>query len=461
MIRGRVLAAAAGCVLGVGSLLALGCSEPQPGDVLLVTVDTLRADRVGLLGQRRSLTPHIDRFFAEGAVYERAYATAAATSPSVVSLLTGLAPVEHGVRLLYQLVPDDVALVSERLPSEWQTAAFVSSAVVTDEALGIADRFDHYDDFVDEQELHRVNFERRARRTTQALLDWVRKEADPDRPLFLWVHYIDPHGPYHAPEPFRGSLDHEGQVPVETPRIPFYQRARGVHDALDYIDRYDEEVAYLDAQFGRLIEGLGAQRSLDKALVFLTADHGETLIGHERWFAHDWHVYEELIRVPLLVRGPGVGSGRSEAPVSNVDVVPTILRHATGAEASGGELADLRDPSSAPRERVVLAESTRSDGQWLAAVGIDEKALVFVDRGRSVGEKRAYRIGEPETAPSSRSSAAEGALFDLLLRFARDDPAPAGIPKDVRRGMKPGAPKVAPGISKAAEDQLRALGYIE
>jgi len=474
----RALAALVGCCLALAC--GPGPDEPaRPGDVLLVTVDTLRADRVGLLGQERDLTPNIDRFFAQGAVYERAYATAAATSPSVVSLLTGLAPVEHGVRLLYQLVPKEVALVTERLPESWQTAAFVSSAVVTDEALGIADRFDHYDDFVDEQELHRVNYERRAERTTDALLEWVRTEADPDRPLFLWVHYIDPHGPYHAPEPFNGTQGHEGHVPVEARRIPRYQLAPGVDDALDYVDRYDEEVAYLDAQFARLVKGLGAERSLDEALVFLTADHGETLIGHERWFAHDWHVYEELIRVPLLVRGPGTQPGRSSAPISNADVVPTILRHVgvapgsplsdvdpsgidpSGIDLSGIDLSgiDLRQPGLAPRDRVVLAESTKSSGQWLAAIAAEEKALVSVGAGRRVGERRAYPIGDPETA--RESPPAEGELVDLLLRFAEDDPAPAGIPAEVRRGMKPGAPKVAPGISPEAEERLRALGYVE
>jgi len=450
----------------LGCWLALGCSvasdeAARPGDVLLITVDTLRADRVGLLGQERDLTPHIDRFFAKGAVYERAYATAAATSPSVVSLLTGLAPVEHGVRLLYQLVPSEAALVTELLPDTWQTAAFVSSAVVTDEALGIADRFDHYDDFVDEQELHRVNYERRAERTTRALLDWVRTEADPKRPLFLWVHYIDPHGPYHAPEPFRDTLAHEGHVPLEVRRIPRYQRAPGVDDALDYVDRYDEEVAYQDAQFGHLVHELGAVRPLDEALVLLTADHGETLLGHERWFAHDWHVYEELIRVPLLVRGPGARKGLSTAPVSNVDVVPTILRHAGVSPGSHLSDVDLRQPGRAPRSRVVLAESTKSGGQWLAAISAEEKALVSVGAGRSIAEKRAYRIGEPETAPSPESPPAEGDLVDLLLRFARDDPAPAGIPEELRRGMKPGAPKVAPGVSAEAEERLRALGYVE
>ena len=440
-------AAAAGCGRGAG----------KSGDVVLVTVDTLRADRIGLLGQTRDLTPEIDAFFADGAIYERAYATAAATSPSVVSLLTGKDPIEHGVRLLYQLVPSDVTLVTERLPEPWQTAAFVSSAVVTNEALGIADRFDHYDDFVDEQELHRVNYERRAERTTAAVLDWVEREADPERPLFLWIHYIDPHGPYHAPEPFRGTLDHEGHVPVELQRIPRYQRAPGVDDALDYVDRYDEEIAYLDAQFGRLVAGLEKARGLDDALVLLTSDHGETLNEYERWFAHDWHVYEELIRVPLLVRGPGTRSGRSAAPVSNVDVAPTVLRHA-GAPAAELADVDLRRPGSMPRERVVFAESTKSSGQWLAAIGAEEKAMVAVTAGRKISEARAFPIGAPET---SRASDPDGDLVRVLRQRAADDPAPAGIPENVRRGMKPGAPKVAPGVSPEAEERLRALGYVE
>ena len=146
-----------------GFLLGGSCGEGHSGDlsapaaahrgadVLLLTVDTLRAQQLGIYGYGRATTPRIDRFFADGIIYLRAYSTTASTSPSVISLLTGRLPQEHRVRLLYQLVPEDMRLITDFLPFEYQTAAFISNVVLSGEAMGIANRFDHYDDFVDEE----------------------------------------------------------------------------------------------------------------------------------------------------------------------------------------------------------------------------------------------------------------------------------------------------------------------
>ena len=139
--------------LAIGLSLLPSCSASEPetagpsgsgsGDILLVTVDTLRPDHLGIYGYARATSPNLDRWFADGAIFERAYATEANTPPSVVSILTGLLPQEHRVRLFYQLLPQETRLVSELLPPAYQTAAFVSNIVLTDEALGAAGRFDH------------------------------------------------------------------------------------------------------------------------------------------------------------------------------------------------------------------------------------------------------------------------------------------------------------------------------
>ncbi len=115
--------------------------------------------------------------------------------------------------------------------------------MLTDESIGIARRFDHYDDFVDERESKRLVFERNASRTTDAALSWLREERDPGRPLFLWIHYIDPHGPYRVPTEEGPRFSHEGGRPLESERVHRFQLEPGVTDALDYVDRYDEEVA--------------------------------------------------------------------------------------------------------------------------------------------------------------------------------------------------------------------------
>ena len=166
------------------ALLALcACSSEPAGDILLITVDTLRPDHLGLYGYERATSPNIDRHFANAAIFERAYATSANTSPSVISILTGQLPHDHGVRKFYQLLSDDVQLVTDLLPDAYQTAAFVSNIVLTDEAMGIARYFDHYDDHVDERESTRKIFERSAQRTTDAALLWIAEHRDPERPL--------------------------------------------------------------------------------------------------------------------------------------------------------------------------------------------------------------------------------------------------------------------------------------
>jgi arylsulfatase A-like enzyme len=229
----------AGLALAAGLLFACDRPEPRPdADVVLITVDTLRADRVGLFGAARATTPHLDRFFAAGRAYTRAYSAASSTSPSVATLLTGLLPDQHRIRLFYQRVPDAVKLVTDLLPPRHQKAAFVSNMVLTDEAIGFAARFDHYDDFVDERESSRLVFERRASRTTDAALAWLAQGADPARPLFLWVHYIDPHGPYRPPPEWRRSFTHPTPQRFDAARLRMPSHALDTDDALEYVDAY-------------------------------------------------------------------------------------------------------------------------------------------------------------------------------------------------------------------------------
>ena len=213
-------------------LVSLACGAPLGGessqpDLVLLSVDTLRPDHLGVYGYARDTTPNLDAFFASGRVYPRAYSTSASTAPSVVSLLTGRLPQEHRVRLLYQLVPDEVELLTDRLPENYQTAAFVSSIVLSEEAIGMADRFDHYDDFVDEQESSREIWERSAARTTEAALAWLRDVRDPDRPVFLWVHYIDPHAPYRPPSEWEKRFEGTRTKPVEPSVVGAFDRTHG------------------------------------------------------------------------------------------------------------------------------------------------------------------------------------------------------------------------------------------
>jgi arylsulfatase len=452
---------AAALVAALALALGTACARKDAfDDVVLISVDTLRADRLGLHGYGRGVTTSLDRWFEGGAVHRRAYATSSSTSPSMASVMTGLYPSAHGVRLLYQRIAPETPIVSDLLPPGYQKAAFVSNAVLTGEAFGIASRFDHYDDELDEREPGRPIYERRAQRTTDAALAWLEERADADRPLFLWVHYIDPHGPYEAPEPWLLRLKHLGERPVERERILAYMRPVGVNDALDYVDRYDEEVGYADEQIDRLLRGLEARRGLGRTLVVFTADHGETMTERELWFRHGWHVYEELIRVPLLLRGPGVAKGESQRPVSGVDVAGTILRHAGVAPPAAWGAADLRRPDALPEDRALFAEASLADGRWLAALRGTRKVVMQAwsdgRLGPALGVDLALSPGEEryQATPAGDALAAE-----LAARAAADERPATSLAGD--RGDGKPAPGVATDVTPEARERLRSLGYLE
>jgi len=464
--KGRRRVAVSSCIGStlLGLLLACGGSPGGAGDILLITVDTLRPDHLGLYGYERNTSPEIDRWFADAAIFERAYTTNAHTPPSVVSILSGQLPQEHGVRLFYQLLPEGVLLIPDRLPDGYQTAAFVSNVVLTEEALGIASRFDHFDDRVDENESNRTVYERNARRTTNAALLWLAERRDPERPLFLWVHYIDPHGPYQPPSDAVSSFRHEGRVPVENERIARYQLEKGVEDALHYVDRYDEEIAYADAQIGRLLDGYAKRHEPAAALMIFGADHGESMIEHERWFTHGYQVYEEIIRVPLMIRGPGVEGGRRRGLVSLIDLMPTILRFA-GVPASG--LAGRPLQSSLEQDasdRTVFAEGGRDRTLLRAAIQGERKWVTRLRGGRRRPTHHEWfdLANDPgETAPQEWAQDASAGAARELLELIERDPDPGGRPETPRKGVQIRAPKVAARADRDAIERLRALGYVE
>lgn len=450
-------------IAAAGLLILAGCtshSAPR-GDVLLIVVDTLRADHVGIDGYARATTPNIDRFFRKGEIFTNSYSAASNTSPSVISILSGEIPQVHGVRLLYQLLSPKVKILPDELPEVYQTAAVVSNIVLTNEALGIANRFDHYDDFVNEREPYRNIYERRASRTTDAALRWLKKDADPKRPLFLWVHYIDPHGPYKTPPDWKKTFHHAKARPIDPRRVPRFERFPGVTDGNTYVDDYDEEIAYTDAQVGRLLAGYAALRPIDKTLVIFTADHGESMMEHERWFTHGYEVYQEIDRVPLLLRGPGVEPGRCKLPVQGIDIAPTVLRFAGARIPSTISQVDLRSRRGLGPNRMLFLEATQGTFQWRGVVRNGKKWTLAVRGDRRIVAARMYNLRtDPHELRPFRYQE-DGAAARDLVRLVKTDPDPAGIPPKFRKGMMLNAPKVAPRVPKTMLSKLRALGYVE
>ena len=333
------------------ALFAAGCGSDRSQEplerVLLITCDTLRADRLGAYGYPHPTSPNLDVLARESVVFERAYSTAPMTTPAMSSLFTGRLPDELGV--LNNRVQIDPAAIS--VTEIVQRAGITTGAVLSNwvlarrglEEAGLQQGFDDYDDDMGEVEANRPHMrERNAKDTTDAAIQWLERREDPS--FFLWVHYQDPHGPYTPPDDCLAEL----QRPLTTEPelrlgvnqrglgdLPEYQAIGGLRAPEAYRIRYDAEIHFFDRELGRLFDHLRKEGMLEKALVIFTADHGESLGERNYWFSHGQHLHEELVRVPFVVRYPegyehpkSANDGayeRVSAMVSHLDVMPTIL----------------------------------------------------------------------------------------------------------------------------------------
>lgn len=319
------------------ALLALGCGGPGgegPGppmahdaavhdgpNLLLVTLDTVRADRLGCTGRSRAMTPVIDRLAARGTLLPRVSAPTPVTLPSHATILTGSYPPGHGVRSngVFTLAEDRHTLAEMLGAAGYRTGAFVS-AFVLDRRFGLDQGFENYDDQMPERDpLARFGYlaERQAEETCRPLIRWLEEGGDDaQRPFFAWLHLFDPHQDYLPPEPFAGHFEQ---------------------------DLYDGEIAYADHQLGLVLARLRRLGLADETLVVVTADHGQSL-GEHGEETHGLFIYESATQVPLVLHLPGtVPRGRLALnTVHLADLVPTLL-DLLGLHEAEMPVADLLD----------------------------------------------------------------------------------------------------------------------
>ncbi|MCX8160546.1 MAG: tetratricopeptide repeat protein [Candidatus Saccharicenans sp.] len=349
-------------VCGIVLVLALLASWPflapkgrgyQPenaasANILLITLDTTRADHLGCYGYKEARTPSIDRLAREGIRFANAYCPAPLTLPSHASILTGLEPFRHRVRNNGHYLPPEVRTVAEALKERgYKTAAFVSSFSV-DSRFGLDRGFEVYDDtFEADLPFKATNAERRAADTFSRFARWL--DNNYRQKFFCWVHYYDPHLPYDPPAPF----DQE-----------FSQRP------------YDGEIAYMDVYVGRLLQALDEKGLLDKTIIIVAGDHGEGL-GARVELGHGIFLYEETIRVPLIFWGKQVFTRPQvvEPRVRLTDLAPTILSWiGAGEEASHLQGRSLENfflgKEKKDREAVVETFYPRENFGWSELIGI-------------------------------------------------------------------------------------------
>jgi arylsulfatase A-like enzyme len=310
--------------------------------VILISVDTLRPDHLGCYGYSRDTSPAVDAFAEEAVVFDNCYAQAPTTRPSVAAMLTGLYPHECRIFTNSDNLPYLLKTIPDYLREKGYRTLAVSSNFVLGSNSGFNQGFDVFDDNLEERELVRSVPERIAEKTTDAAVKLLRENRDGR--IFLWIHYQDPHGPYTPPAPFDAAFIDPAEEPRRVPfnsslsgvgGIPSYQRIGDNDDFNYYLGRYDGEIRYFDVHFQRLLAALKEMGLYDRALIILTADHGEGMGEHDYYFAHGEYVYNSLIKVPLMVRFGQSSSGRRQDLVGLVDVLPTVLA-AAGVEADSG-----------------------------------------------------------------------------------------------------------------------------
>ncbi len=440
--------------LGFGFLFAVqgaGCSReqqtapaPAATNVLLITIDTLRADRLGVYGARNVETPNVDRLAREGAWARHATVHVPLTRPSHVSIFTGRYPAEHGIRdNVAPTLAADVPLMAELFERQgFATAAFVSSVVLTRQS-GLARGFGYYSDRfeIGEDDARFLNtIQKRGDLVTAEAIDWLGSKSR----FFAWVHFYDPHDPYEPPGRY----------------------------AVQYADRpYDGEVAWSDELVGRLLTTLRDTQRLDDTLVVVTSDHGEGL-GEHGEDVHGYFIYETTLRVPLVVRGPGVAAGtRIDGLTRSVDLFPTLLELAgirTSVPASSGRSLVPALRGERMPEEPSFAESLLPlvhfgwsdlravrDGRWKYILAPRPE---LYDLERDPAETTNLVEAEPARARAMRAGLEQ--QLRLEKSAARTDPAAAAVPPDLLEKLgalgyvSPGGPSNTKAAGADPKDKL-------
>ena len=410
----------------LASLVLAAAPDSKP-NVIFITIDTLRADHVGCYGHKQVGTPHIDELARQGTRFTRAYTPVPITLPAHSSLFTGAFPVATGMHdFSGNKLPESMTTLAEALRDNgYSTAAFLGSAVL-DSRFGLNQGFETYFDHFDFSRLdeaHLDQMERRGDLVVDEVLNWLK--TNPRRPIFLWVHLYDPHDPYTPPEPYAS-------------------RYRG--------RPYDGEIAFADAQLGRLMKFLKDDAHVENSVFVLAGDHGEGLGEHgER--THGFFVYNSTLHVPLIIRIPGAGPRVIDDEVSLVDVMPTLLQAlklpipstVQGRSLLSGVMSrQMSGTSNLVAENYLPLLHFR----WSQLRAFQSRGLKFIDVPRPELYDTRSDPGELKNLFDTRRSHANdlrNRLYGLLRRFT-----PSGGGAAAEKEM----------TDPALLERLRSLGYV-
>lgn len=394
--------------------------------MILISIDTLRADHLGCYGYKAARTPNIDRLAAEGTLFENAATATPLTLPAHSSIMTGRTPLHHGIidNFGFRLPASETTLAETLESNGMATGGFVGSFVL-DSRWGIAQGFDTYFDHFDTPSQSKTALSGHQRPADQVLepaLEWMKQQGD--HPFFAFVHFFDPHTPYTPPPRFRALFPDTD------------------------VGRYDGEIAFVDEQLGRLFSFLKERNLYQNTLIVLMGDHGESL-GEHGEAGHGLFIYDATIHIPLMMRGPGVSpSNRVAGQVRSIDVMPTILALlgvAPRSDVDGVSLEPLLEGKSRDLNLTAYVESHYAQLHfgWAPLRGLRTDRFKFIDAPRAELYDLRSDPHETENLASKRGNVVS-ALTDEL--------------RSLRAGEAPPA-EVAPA-DPATEEKLRSLGYL-
>ena len=441
-------------------------AAPRSGNglsVLLITIDTLRADHLGVYGYGRPTSPHIDALARRGTVFDHAFTFWPKTRGSFVMMMTGRRPSQNGYSKTHQVLLD----FNPTLASVLQQAGYRTAALLDNPNLaaqhGYARGFDTYGETWEDKALD--SEPARARAITEGGIAYLRG-ARPDRPFFLWLHYVNPHAPYTPPPPFDRMF---ASGAASGPRL---LAVSGFHGGVKkewavpgqdqlgyYVSQYDGEIAAVDDEVGRVLDALGTSTVAAKTVVVLTSDHGESLGEHDYYFDHGEDLFDPCLSIPLMMLMPGApGRRRAPAFASTLDVLPTVLdavKVSYPPDLAGTSVLPAVTSGAGPVRDRLFAQNDRNlsatfDARFkLVSVPLDsgDARLALYDRAADRGEARDVSTAEPEALRVARRE------LDLFLdRAAREWTRTRGLAEGARGEQKPTA---------EACEKLRALGYVD
>jgi len=459
-------------LLALLAFLPTGCHDDEPApthagiNVLLLTIDTLRADHLSSYGYPRQTSPAIDGLAARGVLFENAFTYWPKTRGSFAAMFTSLYAAQHGLTVRDRDLPGYNQTLAETLrASGYQTAAAVDNGNL-DRELGFAQGFDRYEQVW----LRGDTEEERTELLTRFAVEFLESYEEPE-PFFLWIHYVNPHTPYEPPEDlldlFRGD--------EVVPRGPKLDQVVGYHGGVnrhlpiagdsywgDYVDRYDAEILFADRHIGHVLEALDKSRHNGSTLVVLASDHGEALGEHNYYFDHGYDLFDPSLRVPLILSFPGIlPQGEIvQGAVSTLDIFPSILDLAQVTfppELEGRSLLPLVRQSE---ERLHDRLFFQNDHHQMAIFDGRLKLVSYPATGEDQGHFELYDTWRDPYEENDRYRGSEQAIAPLQAELSSFRTRTVAWQQETDRRREGSPAREDKELSEETLRNLEALGYL-